>query len=176
MQRSFGLKTSSTAKDPVSWQSRGSPRRGELNISSRCLMYSTSSIGQHFRAPKLAVILKLYTPPSVSDAREQNKRCYILALSDPETKSAPQGECCPTRSMSDLTVCPIVATSSQVLPPVWPFDPSRLAEGNDIYEFNHVPLSSIAAVTSKMIKVPSYPPFFRDRCSRSTGGRATHCP
>ncbi|KAJ3482942.1 hypothetical protein NLI96_g6642 [Meripilus lineatus] len=89
----------------------------------------------HFRAPKLAVILKLYTPPSVSDAREQNKRCYILALSDPETKSAPQ------------------ATSSQVLPPVWPFDPSRLAEGNDIYEFNHVPLSSIAAVTSKMIKV-----------------------
>ncbi len=46
----------------------------------------------------------------------------------------------------------------KALPPIWPINPVRMLVDNGVYDFRYVPLTSIAMVTSRTIKVLSLYP------------------
>ncbi len=55
--------------------------------------------------------------------------------------------------MHDLNAYPDV--EADTLPPVWPIDPASLVVDDPVYEPLAVPLSSIAMVTDRVLKVSS---------------------
>ncbi|KAG5647663.1 hypothetical protein DXG03_008386 [Asterophora parasitica] len=90
----------------------------------------------HFRNYTLAVLLKA-APLQTSESGlfEKVKTYYVLALVDEETKSGER----------DL--------DNQAVAPRWPPTPQSLVVENGTYELRAIPLTSIALVTNKTIKV-----------------------
>ncbi|KAG6846094.1 hypothetical protein H0H87_006458 [Tephrocybe sp. NHM501043] len=66
---------------------------------------------------------------------EKLKTYYVLALVDPETKSGAH----------DI--------DNQAIPPYWPPTPESLVVDDGVYELRAVPLTSVALVTSRSVKV-----------------------
>ncbi|KAG6811569.1 hypothetical protein H0H92_006818 [Tricholoma furcatifolium] len=90
----------------------------------------------HFRTFTAAILLKP-APLQTSDSGVLNKvkSYYVLALVDPRTKT---GE-------HDI--------DDQAVVPYWPPKPESLAVDDPVYELRAVPLTSVALVTNKSVKV-----------------------
>ncbi|CAA7264771.1 unnamed protein product [Cyclocybe aegerita] len=90
----------------------------------------------HFRHNNIAVLLKAAPVPTLdSGVLAKGRTYFVLAWVHPDTKSKKQ----------DI--------EAQVVPPMWPISPTSLIVENGVYELTAVPLSSIAIVTAKTIKI-----------------------
>ncbi|GLB35762.1 putative DSHCT [Lyophyllum shimeji] len=90
----------------------------------------------HFRTHAVAVLLKPAPVQTLeSGLLEKVRTYYVLALVSPETKSAEHD------------------VDNQAVPPRWPPSPASLVVDNAVYELRAVPLTSIALVTNRTVKV-----------------------
>ncbi|KAJ3509694.1 hypothetical protein NLJ89_g5085 [Agrocybe chaxingu] len=90
----------------------------------------------HFRHNNIAVLLKAAPVPTLDSGILAKGRTYfVLAWVHPDTKSKKQ----------DI--------EAPIVPPIWPISPTSLIVENGVYELTVVPLSSIAIVTAKTIKI-----------------------
>jgi antiviral helicase SKI2 len=105
---------------------------------------------QHFRSNNIAILLKGAAPQA--EGTEKIKMYWVLALVDPDTKSGQQGKAVhPVLHPNALIM--FVDIESQAIPPHWPPAPESLTVPESIYQLITVPFTSIAIVTSRMIKV-----------------------
>lgn len=52
-----------------------------------------------------------------------------------------------------MLISAIVDVDAEAVPPLWPLTPDSLRVNSGVYELSAVPLSSIAMVTNRVIKV-----------------------
>ncbi|KAK7063867.1 ATP-dependent RNA helicase [Favolaschia claudopus] len=110
----------------------GHPQGAKLLASGRVVVLRDG----HFKTNNLAVLLKA-APVASSDSGvlEKLKTYFVLALVDPDTKARKQD------------------VDHQAVTPRWPPSPASLAVEDGVYEVSVVPLTSIALVTGRTIKI-----------------------
>lgn len=102
---------------------------------------------QHVR---WAAALILKTAPT----REQVKCFYVLSLVDSETKNRKDGmPHCNGPSETWHLLTSVLDEDEQVVPPQWPPLAQNLVVDDGVYELGVVPITSIAFVTSRTLKV-----------------------
>lgn len=90
---------------------------------------------EHFSSNNIAVLLKPAPVQSLDSVLEKTKIYYVLALVDQNTKYAKQ----------DI--------DPQAVLPCWPLLPQSLVVEDGVYELRAVPVTSIALLTNRTIKV-----------------------
>ncbi|KAJ6520244.1 ATP-dependent RNA helicase [Mycena sanguinolenta] len=110
----------------------GHPQGAKLLASGRVVILRDG----HFKSNNLAVLLKpAPITTSESGVLEKVRTYFVLALVDPDTKTRKR----------DI--------GSQAVTPRWPPSPDSLAVEDGVYEVTAIPLTSIAFVTARSIKI-----------------------
>lgn len=94
---------------------------------------------------------------SESGVLEKVRTYFVLALVDADTKTRKQGQnACVGSWHSNNQPLDRADIAPQAITPRWPPSPESLAVEDGVYEVTAVPLTSIAFVTGRTIKVPFY--------------------
>ncbi len=94
---------------------------------------------------------KLGVVVSVPNKREKLKTYDVLALVDKDTKDGKRGKHIITLYMASVIIYADIDDGS--MPPFWPPEPTSLVVEDDTYDLRPVPLTSIAFVTNRILKV-----------------------